>query len=71
MQVTKGTWHMCEQCVAGSLSSSHALEPGNEANAVCIMGYTMLTITWCISECCVLSGLDFDAAGDSVVHCLL
>ena len=31
MQVTKGTWRMREQCVPGSLSSSHALEPGNEA----------------------------------------
>ena len=31
MQVTKGTWHMCEQCVPGSLSSSLAREPGNEA----------------------------------------
>ena len=32
MQVTKGTWHMCEQCVPGSLSSSPAREPGNEAS---------------------------------------
>ena len=31
MQVTKGTWHMREQCVPGSLSSSSAQEPGNEA----------------------------------------
>ena len=31
MQVTKGTSRMREQCVPGSLSSSHALEPGNEA----------------------------------------
>ena len=31
MQVTKGTWRMREQCVPGSLSSSHAQEPGNEA----------------------------------------
>ena len=31
MQVTKGTWRMREQCVPGSLSSSHAREPGNEA----------------------------------------
>ena len=35
MQVTKGTWRMREQCVPGSLSSSHAREPGNEANCVC------------------------------------
>ena len=32
MQVTKGTWRMREQCVPGSLSSSPAREPGNEAN---------------------------------------
>ena len=32
MQVTKGTWHMHEQCVPGSLSSSPAQEPGNEAS---------------------------------------
>ena len=31
MQVTKETWHMREQCVPGSLSSSPAREPGNEA----------------------------------------
>ena len=31
MQVTKGTWCMREQCVPGSLSSSPAQEPGNEA----------------------------------------
>ena len=33
MQVTKGTWCMREQCVPGSLSSSPAQEPGNEANS--------------------------------------
>ena len=32
MQVTKGTWRMREQCVPGSLSSSPAREPGNEAS---------------------------------------
>ena len=31
MQVTKGTWRMCEQCVPGSLFSSLTREPGNEA----------------------------------------
>ena len=37
MQVTKGTWHMREQCIPGSLSSSPAQKParggggGNEA----------------------------------------
>ena len=30
----------------------------------------MLTITSCCSECCVPSGLDFEAAGDSIVHML-
>ena len=39
MQVTKGTWRMREQCVPGSLSSSPAQEPGNEAtqlHACCV-----------------------------------
>ena len=41
MQVTKGTWCMCEQCVPGSLSSSSPTrEPGNEAN-----GHGMLLLT--------------------------
>ena len=35
MQVTKGTWRMREQCVLGSLSSSPAQEPGNEAKCGC------------------------------------
>ena len=34
MQVTKGTWRMREQCIPGSLSSSPAQEPGNEASSV-------------------------------------
>ena len=33
MQVTKGTWHMREQCVPGSLPSSPAREPGNKATS--------------------------------------
>ena len=33
MQVTEGTWHMRKQCVPGSLSSSTAQEPGNEARS--------------------------------------
>ena len=37
MQVTKGTWCMREQCVPGSLSSSPAREPGNEAKAACVI----------------------------------
>ena len=32
MQVTKGTWYMRKQCVPGSLFSSVAQEPGNEAS---------------------------------------
>ena len=27
----------------------------------------MLTVTWCHSECCVASGLDFEVSGGSVV----
>ena len=30
--------------------------------------YTMFTVTSCRSECCVPSGLNFDAPGDSVVR---
>ena len=30
--------------------------------------YSMLTVTLYSSECCVPSGLDFEAAGDSVVR---
>ena len=37
MQVTKGTWRMREQCVPGSLSSSHAQEPGNEAKCCIVL----------------------------------
>ena len=37
------------------------------ANAVRTVSYSMLTVTWCHSECCVLSGLDFEAAAGSVV----
>ena len=43
MQVTKGTWRMREQCVPGSLSSSHAREPGNEASVQDQQGGTSLT----------------------------
>ena len=38
-----------------------------EANAVSTTSYTMFTVTLCCSECCVPSGLDFEAAGDSVL----
>ena len=34
MQVTKGMWHMREQCVPGSPSSSPAQEPGHESTTV-------------------------------------
>ena len=33
-----------------------------------ILSYTMFTVTWCCSECCVPSGLNFKAAGDSIVR---
>ena len=39
MQVTKGTWRMREQCVPGSLSSSPAQEPGNEASVLHAGGF--------------------------------
>ena len=42
------------------------------ANTVHIVSYTMLIVTWCHLECCVLSGLDFEAAGNAIVgYCLL
>ena len=41
------------------------------ANAACTASYTaMLTVIWCYSECCVLSGLDFEATGGYIVSCL-
>ena len=33
-----------------------------------ILSYTMFTVTRCCSECCVPSGLNFKAAGDSIVR---
>ena len=33
------------------------------ANAVCTASYAMFTVTWCHSECCVPSGLDFATSG--------
>ena len=42
MQVTKGTWRMREQCVPGSLSSSPAREPGNEAISLYNLTHTTL-----------------------------
>ena len=32
------------------------------------MSYTILTVTLCRSECCVPKGLNFEAAGDSIVR---
>ena len=51
MQVTKGTWRMREQCVPGSLSSSPAQEPGNEAMSFpdyfLLSGLVQITVTSC------------------------
>ena len=30
------------------------------------MSYIVLTVNWCCSECCVLSGLDFEVSGGSM-----
>ena len=49
MQVTKGTRRMREQCVPGSLSSSPAQEPGNEANILCTGNYVGACI--CSTSC--------------------
>ena len=38
----------------------------NIDNAVRTLNYTVLTVTWCCSECCVSSGLDFKATNGSV-----
>ena len=45
MQVTKGTWRMRKQCIPGSLSSSPAQEPGNEATTayVCAVRVTIFS----------------------------
>ena len=40
-------------------------------NAVCTASYTMFMVTQCRSECCVLSGLDFEAAGGSVARTII
>ena len=51
MQVTKGTWRMREQCVPGSLSSSPAQEPGNEASNYTNNGtsYTSNVTSWTLN----------------------
>ena len=36
MQVTKGTWCMCIQCVPGSLFLPPTPEPGNEATILAV-----------------------------------
>ena len=43
MQVTIGTWRMREQCVPGSLSSSPAQEPGNEARLNTVLVHMYLS----------------------------
>ena len=41
------------------------------ASGVHSASYTMLTVTWCCSKCCVLSGLDSKVAGyPGVCYCL-
>ena len=47
MQVTKGTWRMCEQCVPGSLSSSPAREPGNKARCGLVIYHDNVYIVKC------------------------
>ena len=44
MQVTKGTWGMRKQCVPGSLPSSPAREPGNEARVQHDFSFVICTI---------------------------
>ena len=48
MQVTKGTWRMHKQWAPGSLSSSPAREPGNEASI--FHNYTWQTFCHSISR---------------------
>ena len=51
MQVTKGTWRMRKQCVPGSLSSSPAQEPGNEARyQVCNYNTATSLVAGCLSS---------------------
>ena len=50
MQVTKGTWRMREQCVPGSLSSSPAREPGNEASSTSTVDFTSLRMSVCVKR---------------------
>ena len=47
MQVTKGTWRMREQCGPGSLSSSPAQEPGNEARVM----FVFVQFSSCVMPC--------------------
>ena len=37
-------------------------------NAACTAKYIMLTVTWCCSEYCVPSGLNFQVSGGSFVR---
>ena len=59
MQVTMGTWRMREQCVPGSLSSSPAQEPGNEASIKAVhewCSYTaeiqLMVWVWSLAHAC-------------------
>ena len=47
MQITKETWHMREQCVPGSLSSSPARKPGNEATGAPNVISSYLYVEFC------------------------
>ena len=75
MQVTKGTWCMREQCVPGSLSSSHARELGNEAKN----SHTELQVTLILKWSAHLATLEhmpclhstFDGYGTSLQHQLI
>ena len=53
IQDTKGTWLMREQCVPGSLFSSPAQEPGNEAKLLYV--YLLLSHLFAMQN---LSGQD-------------
>ena len=54
--------------ISGKKHTKHLCIEKDVANAASTASYTMLTVTLCRSECCVPSGLDFEAAGESVVR---
>ena len=54
-----------------SNASNHVSSISGKGWSKALNQCTMLTVTWCHSECCVPSGLDFQAAGGSIVrYCL-